>query len=170
MCRRGTPRGRRRRRSSPSEVVVRRGHATPPYGGRASAERPPSAGRQGVATDGYHFPVAGRLPPWSPGALLGGTLADVTTPSPPSNALPDPADSEDLRCSARGCRRPAQYALRWNNPKLHTADRRKTWLACDDHRASLSTFLDARGFLREVVRLGASCRIRPSIPAPPLAS
>jgi hypothetical protein len=84
---------------------------------------------------------------------VGGTLADVTTPSPPKHAVPDPTIAEDLRCSARGCRQPARYALRWNNPKLHTADRRKTWLACDDHRASLSTFLDARGFLREVVRL-----------------
>jgi hypothetical protein len=52
-------------------------------------------------------------------------------------------------CSARGCRAPAAWALRWNNPKIHTTDRRKTWLACDEHRAHLSRFLDARGFLRE---------------------
>ena len=32
----------------------------------------------------------------------------------------------------------------------HTPDRRKTWLACDAHRESLSTFLSARGFLRDV--------------------
>ncbi len=46
--------------------------------------------------------------------------------------------------------------MRWNNPRLHTADRRKTWLACADHRASLGDFLDARGFLREVAPLAGS--------------
>jgi len=55
-----------------------------------------------------------------------------------------------LVCSAKGCRRPAVWALRWNNPKLHEPDRRKTWLACDEHREHLTTFLSARGFLREV--------------------
>ncbi len=39
----------------------------------------------------------------------------------------------------------------WNNPKLHTPDRRKVWTACDEHREYLSTFLDMRGFLRETV-------------------
>jgi hypothetical protein len=53
-------------------------------------------------------------------------------------------------CSAKGCRHPAVWALRWNNPKLHTPDRRKTWLACDDHRTSLSDFLSRRDFLRDV--------------------
>jgi hypothetical protein len=41
--------------------------------------------------------------------------------------------------------------LRWNNPRLHTTERRKTWLACPEHRESLGEFLGARGFLREVV-------------------
>jgi hypothetical protein len=60
---------------------------------------------------------------------------------------------EDLpaRCSAKGCHSAAVWALRWNNPKLHDAERRKTWLACDAHRGSLGDFLAARGFLREVV-------------------
>jgi hypothetical protein len=40
--------------------------------------------------------------------------------------------------------------LRWNNPKIHTPEYRKTWLACDDHRQSLGQFLEVRGFLREV--------------------
>jgi hypothetical protein len=53
-------------------------------------------------------------------------------------------------CSAKGCRTPARWALQWNNPKLHTPDRRKTWLACDEHKEWLSTFLDVRGFLRDV--------------------
>ena len=52
-------------------------------------------------------------------------------------------------CSAKDCREAASWALRWNNPKLHPPDRRKTWLACDRHRHSLGDFLGARGFLRE---------------------
>jgi hypothetical protein len=56
-------------------------------------------------------------------------------------------------CSARGCRQSASYDLQWNNPTIHTADRRKHWLACDDHRDSLSQFLSARGFLKSVVPL-----------------
>ncbi len=57
---------------------------------------------------------------------------------------------EDDVCSAKGCREPAPWRLRWNNPQLHTPERRKTWLACDEHRASLGDFLGARGFLREI--------------------
>jgi len=56
----------------------------------------------------------------------------------------------DLICSAKGCRETALWQLRWNNPKLHPPERRKTWLACAEHRESLSEFLDRRGFLREV--------------------
>ena len=55
-----------------------------------------------------------------------------------------------LTCSARGCTAEAVWALRWNNPRLHTPERRKTWLACEEHRESLSSFLGARGFLRDV--------------------
>lgn len=56
-------------------------------------------------------------------------------------------------CSARGCRAPAVWSLRWNNPRLHDPARRKTWLACAEHRRSLGDFLGARGFLREVAPL-----------------
>ncbi|GHJ06850.1 hypothetical protein TPA0907_12170 [Micromonospora humidisoli] len=48
------------------------------------------------------------------------------------------------------------WALRWNNPRLHDPERRKTWLACPAHRGSLGDFLDARGFLREVTALPES--------------
>ncbi len=54
-------------------------------------------------------------------------------------------------CSAKGCRADAAYALMWNNPKLHTPDRLKTWLACEEHRVSLSYFLSVRGFLKDTV-------------------
>jgi len=59
--------------------------------------------------------------------------------------------AEPLLCSAKGCRRTAAWALRWNNPKIHAPERRKVWLACADHREHLSAFLGRRGFLREVV-------------------
>jgi hypothetical protein len=54
-------------------------------------------------------------------------------------------------CSAKGCQNDAVWALLWNNPKLHTPERRKVWLACDEHKQSLSDFLGARGFLLEAV-------------------
>ncbi|WP_110241400.1 acetone carboxylase [Nocardioides gilvus] len=54
-------------------------------------------------------------------------------------------------CSAKGCNVAAVHALLWNNPKLHTPERRKTWLACEAHRESLSSFLAARAFLKDVV-------------------
>lgn len=60
-----------------------------------------------------------------------------------TDATPEPT------CSARGCRSAATWQLVWNNPKLHTPDRRKIWLACDEHRSSLGDFLAARGFLRD---------------------
>jgi hypothetical protein len=71
-----------------------------------------------------------------------------TGPVPETPADPAPRDAE-LICSARGCRRSAAWALLWNNPKLHPPERRKTWLACDDHRTPLEEFLALRAFLRE---------------------
>ncbi|MBV1852277.1 acetone carboxylase [Catellatospora tritici] len=62
-------------------------------------------------------------------------------------------DAAPLTCSRKGCRALATWELRWNNPKLHTPDRRKSWLACDEHREVLSDFLTARGFLRETLPL-----------------
>jgi hypothetical protein len=65
----------------------------------------------------------------------------------------EPGGSEETICSAKGCTNSAAYDLGWNNPKIHTPDRRKHWLACGDHRDSLSNFLSARGFLREVTEI-----------------
>ena len=77
---------------------------------------------------------AGQLSPWLAGTtLMCGSVRPVTE-----------------ICSAKGCQQPAVWALLWNNPKLHTPERRKVWLACDDHRGSLSEFLTARGFLKGV--------------------
>jgi hypothetical protein len=56
---------------------------------------------------------------------------------------------QPLTCSAKGCTAPAVVALRWNNPKLHPPERRKTWMACGDHQGTLTDFLAVRGFMRE---------------------
>ncbi|MEB8338941.1 hypothetical protein [Streptomyces endophyticus] len=69
-------------------------------------------------------------------------LANLSGPSP-----------ETPQCSAKGCRSDAVWVLAWNNPKLHTPERRKTWLACDEHREHLAKFLGVRGFLKDVVAL-----------------
>jgi hypothetical protein len=64
----------------------------------------------------------------------------------------DPSRSNHtVRCSAKGCRTEAAYGLLWNNPKLHTPERRKTWLACESHADPLSDFLSKRGFLKDAV-------------------
>lgn len=63
-----------------------------------------------------------------------------------------PSDGPDVEtCSAKSCTAPAAHALLWNNPKIHTPERRKTWLACPEHVTSLGDFLRARGFLKDVV-------------------
>ena len=51
-----------------------------------------------------------------------------------------------LVCSAKGCRQPATWAHLWNNPRLHTPERRKVWLACEAHRTTLADYLATRGF------------------------
>lgn len=58
-------------------------------------------------------------------------------------------------CSAKGCRAAARWALLWNNPTLHSPERRKVWLACDNHRERLAAFLRLRGFLKDVVAADA---------------
>lgn len=64
-----------------------------------------------------------------------------------------PADRR-LVCSAKACRAEAPHAVVWRNPTLHAPGRRKVWLACDEHRDSLSSFVRARGFLLEVIPVG----------------
>ncbi|MFD6293080.1 hypothetical protein [Streptomyces sp. NPDC060205] len=65
----------------------------------------------------------------------------------------EPSSPSSPICSAKACRADAVWVLAWNNPKLHTPERRKTWLACEEHRDHLSKFLGVRGFLKDVVLL-----------------
>lgn len=62
----------------------------------------------------------------------------------------DDGPRPEATCSARGCRAEATYVVVWNNPKVHTPEREKTWVACEDHRTSLADHLDVRGFLKRV--------------------
>lgn len=78
-----------------------------------------------------------------------GHTGDVTTPRLDTPDLPRVV--RPLACSAKGCRETAEWGLRWNNPRLHTPERRKTWLACGRHRSTLGEFLSIRGFLRETL-------------------
>lgn len=59
--------------------------------------------------------------------------------------------SHALTCSRAGCGEEADWAIRWRNPKIHTTDRRKHWLACDAHREYLVDFLRARDFPLEIL-------------------
>lgn len=70
-------------------------------------------------------------------------------------SIPEPPATAPGICSAKGCTSTAEFGLLWNNPKLHTPERRKVWLACGEHRESLGAFLGARGFLRDVVAVDA---------------
>lgn len=49
-------------------------------------------------------------------------------------------------CSRAGCREAATWRIDWRNPKIHTGERGKTWLACDEHVEYLRGFLEARSF------------------------
>ncbi|MBF4462371.1 hypothetical protein ITJ46_06465 [Rathayibacter sp. VKM Ac-2878] len=49
-------------------------------------------------------------------------------------------------CSRAGCHTTATWAIRWRNPAIHTEERRKTWLACEEHLGFLREFLAAREF------------------------
>lgn len=58
-------------------------------------------------------------------------------------------------CSRKGCRAAAAWQVRWNNPKIHTPERRKIWLACEDHRGWLEDYLKLRGLWRDTQPLDA---------------
>lgn len=62
----------------------------------------------------------------------------------------------DAFCSRAGCREVAVWRVDWRNPRIHAVDRRKTWVACDDHVAYLRDFLAARDFPVSVSPLSAA--------------
>lgn len=49
-------------------------------------------------------------------------------------------------CSRAGCRHDATTRIVWRNPRIHSVDREKIWLACDEHVTFLYDYLAARDF------------------------
>lgn len=62
-------------------------------------------------------------------------------------------------CSRKGCRSDAGWQLLWNNPRIHTPERRKVWVTCNGHVEWFEEYLRARGLWKKTVPLppGASC-------------
>ena len=56
------------------------------------------------------------------------------------------AGPSESQCSRAGCRDLATHTVNWRNPRIHTEDRVKVWLACYAHRGSLADYLGTRGF------------------------
>lgn len=68
------------------------------------------------------------------------------------NPTPDPSTTAAPPiCSRKGCREAATTQLLWNNPKIHTPERRKTWLACSEHAAWLEDYLQSRSLWKETL-------------------
>lgn len=63
------------------------------------------------------------------------------------------ATPERYLCSRASCSKQAQHAIRWQNPRIHTGDRKKTWLACDEHLQYLRDFLESRSFPLQVISI-----------------
>lgn len=64
-----------------------------------------------------------------------------------------PADSAAPMCSRKACRTGAAWQLLWNNPKIHSPERRKVWLTCEEHRLWLEDYLQTRGLWKETLPL-----------------
>jgi hypothetical protein len=65
------------------------------------------------------------------------------------------------RCSAAGCADPAEWRINWRNPRIHTIERVKVWLACDAHRGHLTGYLSSRGFPVVVTALDQPVEVVP---------
>lgn len=53
---------------------------------------------------------------------------------------------DTLRCSRNKCALAPQWQVVWRNPKIHSEDRRKIWLSCEEHRSYFEGYLSQRGF------------------------
>lgn len=56
-----------------------------------------------------------------------------------------------FECARAECRAEATHHIVWRNPRIHSEDRRKIWLACDEHVGFLSEYLRTRDFPVEVL-------------------
>ena len=58
------------------------------------------------------------------------------------------------RCSRAGCTEPAEWNVNWRNPRIHSEDRVKVWLACGEHVEYLREYLATRDFPVAVTPFG----------------
>lgn len=66
------------------------------------------------------------------------------------------------RCSRAGCTEPSAWNVNWRNPRIHSEDRVKIWLACDEHVDYLRDYLATRDFPVVVTPLGTRVERVPS--------
>ncbi|KNH15606.1 hypothetical protein ACU18_16705 [Arthrobacter sp. ZBG10] len=78
------------------------------------------------------------------------SIFDLAAGLPPASAGPGAV------CSRKACRAQASWQLLWNNPKIHPPERRKTWLACAEHRGWLEDYLQTRGLWKETIPMPAA--------------
>ena len=71
-------------------------------------------------------------------------------------------DSPGQQCSRAGCVNDAAWNVNWRNPRIHTEDRVKIWLACGEHVDYLHDYLSSRGFPVEVTPQGTAIERLPS--------
>ena len=76
-----------------------------------------------------------------------------TTGAPRPGSESEQASGEPPVCSRKGCRLNASWQLLWNNPRIHTPERRKTWLACSEHRGWLEEYLRTRDLWKQTLPL-----------------
>jgi hypothetical protein len=69
-------------------------------------------------------------------------------------------------CSRAGCSNAATVTVNWRNPRIHSPERVKVWLACDDHSDYLRDYLSARDFPVVVASLST---VIESVPTPAAA-
>lgn len=62
-------------------------------------------------------------------------------------------------CSRKACRAGADWQLLWNNPRIHTPERRKVWLSCTEHRGWLEDYLQTRGLWKETLPFTAETAV-----------
>ena len=64
------------------------------------------------------------------------------------------AGPDHERCSRAGCTSAAEWNVNWRNPRIHSVDRVKIWLACAEHVVYLRDYLETRDFPVVVSPLG----------------
>ena len=72
-------------------------------------------------------------------------------------------ERSETECSRAGCRELAAWNVNWRNPRIHSEDRVKVWLACDEHVEFLRDYLDTRGFPVVVTALDVALDRLPAI-------